>query len=138
MTTPWTREHDRLIAERCEGLIVNHEPTPSTPELYTCWPPGKPVEWRKLYRYNIEITYAIRAAEAWRKDVYGRYFHIASPFEEKDGFEATLIFASYEIVDDRYPSDIASTPAEALARALLKAIAPAQSPAADAPAHPET
>ncbi len=71
MREAWTREHDRVIAEKCEGLVFDEKgstPIPSGgrfPEYIFGGDPG-------LAFYNRDLVADVRAAEAWRKQEEGR------------------------------------------------------------------
>jgi hypothetical protein len=109
----WTREHDRVIAEKCEGLRVleyNGEPLVEI----------VPGTWRPLYNYSAYLPDTVRAAEAWRKgDIGMRTWLIESPHNYQE--------ESHSIVQQGYSPDAVfhgygPTPAAALAHALYQAV----------------
>jgi hypothetical protein len=69
----WSREHDRIIAEKCEGLRV-------VVDRDGYWVEGDRVEWQPLPKYREFLPHTVRAAEAWRKqDENARSWSINSP-----------------------------------------------------------
>lgn len=80
----WTRKHDRIIAERCEGLttvepfhggdyrIVRRFQQTAFGETWDS------ASWTPLPHYNTDIAACFRAAEAWRRQQPGRKYAIYS------------------------------------------------------------
>jgi len=106
MSKTWTREHNAVIAEKCEGLeIARLKGEPGVLDCVGAW--GPPPDYR-------DLESAIRAAEAWRKRREGRmwthgvdrhgveYAHLFEPAHGLSAYSATglaaLAWALWEAV----------------------------------------
>ena len=108
----WTREHDRIIAEKCEGLRV----LAYNGDLFVESVPGT---WRPLYNYSAYLPDAVRAAEAWRKQKEGRYWRLQSEGETDECGTCPQTAACVEPLG--IPAGVGWGPA-ALAHALYQAV----------------
>lgn len=116
----WTREHDRVIAERCEGWTVQ-ERTVSSPMgsyIIYCDHFGKSVP---EYLKSLEAT--IRAAEAWMKhDVFGRRFEVFSPSWQVEVDKKCNHYTAQVVFNRNLYYGSSVNLCEALAWALYKAV----------------
>ncbi len=81
MNRQWTREDDRRIAERCEGLKVLPR------SLVTEGPDGL----FNLSHYNTDLAAAHRAAEAWRTQRPGRWYECRSDMQDQFGVRPSSV-----------------------------------------------
>jgi len=63
----WTREHDRILAEKCEGWTHVEGGSQTAMRDGAC-------VFRFLPSYHQDLVAVVRAAEAWRKQRDGRYW----------------------------------------------------------------
>ena len=69
----WTRAHDAVLAEKCEGLKVFTIGENS--HCYECFHHGnQAVYYYPIPNYATDQSATIRAAEAWRKGKAGRWW----------------------------------------------------------------
>ena len=78
----WTREHDRILAEKCEGFKVRRwDELPIAQQHYDYCPDelfiGESIHDR-LPHYLTDIAACIRAAEGWVMQNDGRYYLLMS------------------------------------------------------------
>ena len=103
----WSRDHDRILAERCEGMRFIERGFAGGPLL-----PEPP-------RYDTDIAACFRAAEAWRKrNPSERKWAIDSPWGVLDNFEA----GAREGWNEKRWTAAGATPADAIAWALYEAV----------------
>lgn len=126
----WTREHDCVLAERCEGLAVTQSTNGlgqvdyftqmTLPSSFGHFGNTQPVVTvQSIPRYNTDIAACIRAAEGWRKQGPDRNYTTQS---ERDipGFRVSPASASCLIGHARLVGS-GEGPA-ALAQALYEAV----------------
>ena len=117
MLNQWTREHDAVIAEKCDGQKA---PLGKSPLSRSSWE-------KYLPNYNTDIAACIRAAEAWRKqDEMRRSYGVISPVAILgsplwEGYVNWWDRGTVADVDSSIGCD-GPTPAAALAWALYKAV----------------
>lgn len=106
----WTRAHDAVIAEKCEGWtrIKGDANVMRTPLGCGFW----------VSSYNTDIQSTIRAAEAWRKQKPGRHYETRSAIADEFGErpENATLFHDLETVASSVYAD------SALAWALWEAV----------------
>jgi hypothetical protein len=111
----WTREHDRIIAEKCQGLRV-------VVDRHAYWVTDDRGLWEPLPQYCAYLPHTVRAAEAWRKqDEEARSWSISSPEYGDAGMRG--ICYNGRPSDWRTKSAYSEQPAAALAHALYQAVA---------------
>jgi hypothetical protein len=111
----WTRENDRIIAEKCEGLRV-------VVDGDGYWVTDDRGKWEPLPKYREYLPHTVQAAEAWRKgDQNNRYWVLESAYVEENKSHAVAhqINAS---CPDQFFDGYSPAPAAALAHALYQAV----------------
>ena len=83
----WTREHDRILAEKCEGFKVRRwDELPIAQQHYDYCPDnlfiGESIHSR-LANYNTDIAACIRAAEGWRLQKPDREYRTRSKHNDE-------------------------------------------------------
>lgn len=86
----WTREHDRILAERIEGLKVRRwDELPIAQQHYDYCPEelfiGDSIH-DKMAHYNLDPAACLRAAEAWRLQKPGRSYEFRSAVDDSFGY----------------------------------------------------
>lgn len=114
----WTREHDRIIAEKCEGDTVRNFDGYRREEIDG---ENQRISWLPIDDYSTDLDAVIRAAEAWRKgDENARNWSIVSP-EYGDTVMRGFVYNGRH-PDWRTQSAYSEQPAAALAHALYQAV----------------
>ena len=112
MVRQWTRAHDAVLAEKCEGITTFVEDEHLGLSFYDeegdeGW--GPPMV--QVPHYQADISATIRAAEAWRKQGDGRYWQHGVDQDGNDWGEV-----------GQYPQSLRVLGPAALAWALCEAV----------------
>ena len=116
----WTREHDRILAARCENLRIMDPTHVEHRER------GGEAGWHDrvpLDHYDTDIAACIRAAEAWRKqDSYTRAWGLSVDETEDGGLDSAWTKFLLDGEDRWDRTSGAGETAAALAWALWEAV----------------
>jgi hypothetical protein len=113
----WTREHDRVIAKRCE----NAKPRKERGVPKCLWGYEFPDSgFRSVPNYSTDLIAVIRAAEAWRSGDKGRRTWLIESPHSHDEDSHVMLQQGYS--HDAVFHGYGPTPAAALAHALYQAV----------------
>lgn len=114
----WTREHDRIIAEKCEGYTVRNFDGYRREEIDGA---NQRIAWLPIDDYSTDLPAVVRAAEAWRKqDENARSWSINSPEYRDTVMRGTVYNGRNPNWRTKHCYD--EQPAAALAHALYQAV----------------